>query len=85
MKFLAFCFVFIGSVLVYCTHRNQRLVQDVLPQFYRWLGFGFIALSLPLFLVNLPKLVAVYMWLLTMLVVWTFLPFIALIMKKNSS
>ncbi|MCW8040017.1 MULTISPECIES: hypothetical protein [Acinetobacter] len=84
MKFLAFSFVFIGSILLYCTHANQRLVQAVLPPFYRWIGFGCVVLSLLLFLATLPKLAAIYMWLLTMLVVWTFLPFIPLMIKKNS-
>lgn len=85
MKFLAFFFVFLGSILLYCTHPNQGLMKSVLSRSYRWLGVGSLVLALLLFVLSLPKLAAVYMWLLTLLVVWSFLPFFPLMMKKYSA
>ncbi|MBP6114682.1 MAG: hypothetical protein KA474_08195 [Acinetobacter sp.] len=85
MKFIAFFCVFFGCVLMYCTHVNQDLLDKKLPDSLRWFALLSIGLALILFLISTPKLVAIFMWLLTILVMWSFLPFIPLIFKKYSS
>ncbi|KAB0628883.1 hypothetical protein F7P75_03675 [Acinetobacter gandensis] len=85
MKFIAFFFVLLGSALMYCTHPNQIILKRPLTSIYRWFGLGAIILALILFLISVPKLVAIFMWLLTMLIVWSFFPFISLMIKKSHS
>lgn len=78
MKLLAFLLCFTGSLLVYCSHSNQNLLKQSLTKAFYYLGVFLVVLALPIFLLQLPKLVAVFMWLMTMLVVWSFIPFIPL-------
>lgn len=78
MKILAFLLGFTGSLLIYLSHPNQQIFRQFLPRSYRYTGLIFILLALPVFLFVLPKLVAVCMWLMTLLVAWSFLPFIPL-------
>ena len=85
MKFIAFFCVLLGSVVMYCSHTNQDLLNKQLPDSTRWFALLSIGIALILFLISTPKLVAIFMWLLTIVVVWSFLPFIPLIFKKYSS
>ena len=85
MKFIAFFCVLLGSVVMYCSHTNQDLLHKQLPDSTRWFALLSIGIALILFLISTPKLVAIFMWLLTIVVVWSFLPFIPLIFKKYSS
>lgn len=75
MKFIAFFLAFAGSVVMYSTHVHQGLFTQPLPKYFRWIGSGCIFIALVMLCVSLPKLVAVFMWLITMLMVWSFLPF----------
>lgn len=81
MKFLAFLLCFTGSLLIYCRHSNQNLLKHSLSKAFHYLGFFLVILALPIFIWSLPKLVAVFMWLMTMLVVWSFIPFIPLLKR----
>lgn len=84
MKILAVILCMMGCLLLYFSHRHQNLLQQALSKRYVYVGLCFIILSLILLFISVPKLVAVYMWLMTMLVVWSLMPFVALL-KKNTS
>lgn len=79
MKFLGLLLSCGGCVLLYLTHPNQTVLKQTVAKKYRWVGWiGFI-LALVLLQAVLPKLVAVLMWLLMPLVLWSVLPFIPLL------
>ena len=82
MKIIDVMICLIGCVLAYCSHHHQNLLKQKLAKHYVYIGLGLLIISLSFLLISVPKLVAVYMWLMTMLVVWSLIPFIALF-KKN--
>ncbi|RKG46366.1 MULTISPECIES: hypothetical protein [Acinetobacter] len=84
MKILAVILCMMGCLLLYFSHRHQNLLQQTLGKRYVYVGFCFIIISLIFLLISVPKLVAVYMWLMTLLVAWSLIPFVALF-KKNTS
>ena len=84
MKFFAFLLCFLGAVLMYCSHSNQALLKQPLSKKIRYLGALCIFLAFLTFLMLVPKLVAVFMWLMTILVAWSFLPFIPLLQRYIS-
>lgn len=79
MHILAFVLTLLGAVLLYLSHRNQIILHHVLSQFWRWLGCGLMVISLLLFYHTLPSAVAVFSWCITLLFIWTFIPFIGLL------
>ncbi|MDH0968400.1 hypothetical protein TQH59_03520 [Acinetobacter johnsonii] len=68
-----------GCVLLYLTHANQTVLKQAVAKKYRWVGLTGLVLALVLLLSVLPKLVAVLMWLLIPLVLWSALPFLPLL------
>jgi len=79
MKFLGLLLCCGGCVLLYLTHPNQTVLKQTVAKKYRWIGLVCLVLALLLLLTVLPKLVAVLMWLLIPLVLWSVLPFIPLL------
>ena len=79
MKFLGLLLCCGGCVLLYLTHPNQTVLKQTVAKKYRWVGWIGFVLALVLLLLVLPKLVAVLMWLLMPLVLWSVLPFIPLL------
>ena len=79
MKFLGLLLCCGGCVLLYWTHPNQTVLKQTVAKKYRWIGLVCLVLALVLLLTVLPKLVAVLMWLLMPLVLWSVLPFIPLL------
>ena len=79
MKFLGLLLCCGGCVLLYLTHPNQTVLKQTVAKTYRWVGLICLVLALLLLLTVLPKLVAVLMWLLMPLVLWSALPFIPLL------
>ena len=79
MKFLGLLLCCGGCVLLYLTHPNQTVLKQTVAKKYRWIGLVCLVLALLLLLTVLPKLVAVLMWLLIPLVLWSALPFIPLL------
>lgn len=82
MKMIAIFICMTGALLLYCSHPHQNLLKLPLNKTFRIIGLGCLLISLIVLLNVVPKLVAVFMWLMTMLVIWTFAPFIRLL-KKN--
>ncbi|HRB57037.1 MAG TPA: hypothetical protein PLR05_03590 [Acinetobacter johnsonii] len=79
MKFLGLLLCCGGCVLLYLTHPNQTVLKQAVAKKYRWVGWFAFILALVLLLAVLPKLVAVLMWLLMPLVLWSVLPFLPLL------
>ena len=79
MKFLGLLLCCGGCVLLYLTHPNQTFLKQTVAKKYRWVGWIGFVLALVLLLAVLPKLVAVLMWLLMPLVLWSALPFLPLL------
>ena len=79
MKFLGLLLCCGGCVLLYLTHPNQTVLKQTVAKKYRWVGWIGFVLALVLLLAVLPKLVAVLMWLLMPLVLWSALPFLPLL------
>ena len=79
MKFLGLLLCCGGCVLLYLTHPNQTVLKQTVAKKYRWIGLVCLVLALLLLLTVLPKLVAVLMWLLIPLVLWSALPFLPLL------
>ena len=79
IKFLGLLLCCSGCVLLYLTHANQTVLKQAVAKKYRWVGLTGFVLALVLLLAVLPKLVAVLMWLLIPLVLWSALPFLPLL------
>ena len=79
IKFLGLLLCCSGCVLLYLTHANQPVLKQAVAKKYRWVGLTGLILALVLLLSVLPKLVAVLMWLLIPLVLWSALPFLPLL------
>lgn len=84
VKILAVILCLIGCITLYCSHHRQTLLKSKLPKICVYLGLSLLIIALILLFIAVPKLVAIYMWLMTMLVVWSLIPFVTLF-KKNIS
>ncbi|WP_180103680.1 hypothetical protein [Acinetobacter sp. YH12134] len=82
MKIIAVMICLIGCVLVYCSHRHQNLLKQHFAKSAGLIGLILLIISLILLFCSVPKLVAIYMWSMTLVATWSLLPFIALF-KKN--
>lgn len=84
VKILAVILCLLGCITLYCSHPHQSLLKQKLSKPYVYAGTSLLIIALILLFIAVPKLVAIYMWLMTMLVVWSLIPFITLF-KKNIS
>ncbi|MFV5492361.1 hypothetical protein [Acinetobacter sp. ASP199] len=82
LKIFAVTLCLLGSLMLYGSHRHQSLFGTVLSKKNVILGGGLLMISMILLLCSVPKLVAIYMWCMTLITTWSLLPFIALF-KKN--
>lgn len=82
MKVIAVMICLIGCVLIYCSHHHQNLLKQHLAKPSALIGLILLIISLILLFSSVPKLVAIYMWSMTLIATWSLLPFIALF-KKN--
>ena len=81
MKLFAIFLCFLGSVLIYSSHANQHIFKTPLTKKFFYLGVVLVCVSLPLLIYALPKLVAILMWCMTLIVTWSFIPFIPLLKR----
>lgn len=81
MKILGFILAMLGYLTLYLTHPNQTLIEVALQRQYRWLAGILLFLSFIILVVKLPALVAIYMLMITAIVMWSFIPFIPLFQK----
>lgn len=84
IKIIAITICITGSFLIYASHRHQTLIKQHLPKFFSLLGGLLLLFSIGLLLASLPRLVAVFMWLMTIITLWSLLPFMALLKKNNT-
>ncbi|RYL28622.1 hypothetical protein [Acinetobacter piscicola] len=82
MKILGICFVFLGAFSIYSSHHNQNLFAKPLPPLFKWLGMSALMISLVLLIISLPKLVACLIWVMLLITVWSFAPFLSLFKRK---
>ncbi len=82
MKILGICLLFLGAFSIYSSHQNQNLFKKPLPIFFKWLGLSALISSLALLFISLPKLVACLIWLMFLIAIWSFVPFLNLFKRK---
>lgn len=82
MKIVAVILCLLGGLMLYGSHRHQTLFTTTLAKKFVILGGGLLMISIILLLCSVPKLVAVYMWCMTLITTWSLLPFMALFKKK---
>lgn len=83
MKILGLCLAFLGYFLFYVSHNNQNLLKTQLNQAISYLSYALILGSLIVLLLALPILVAVFMWIVFAIIMWSFLPFITLFSRNT--
>ena len=83
MHTVAYVMTLLGAVLLYLTHHNQMLLAQALGQSFRWMGMGIVLISLVVLYLVLPKAVAILTWLIVLIAVWSFMPFLGLIQQKK--
>lgn len=81
MKILGFILAIAGYLTLYLTHPNQALIQMRLENKYRWFAGILLLLSFIILVIKLPALVAIYMFIITAIVMWSFIPFIPLFQR----
>lgn len=84
MKIIAMLICLVGCIFIYCSHHHQSLFKQHLSKYYAFMGLILLIISIILLFYSVPKLVAIYMWSMALIVTWSLLPFIALF-KKNIS
>lgn len=72
----------ISAVVLYLTHKNQMLLHQSLSRPWRWLSGSTLILGAGLLWLSLPKMVAILTWLIFVILVWSFIPFLGLIKKR---
>lgn len=82
MKVLGIIFTLIGALFFYCQHSNQNLLPQSLPRIFKCIGILSLIIGLIFLLLSVPKLVACLVWLIIMIFMWTFVPFIHLFRKE---
>lgn len=68
---------------LYLTHSNQKILQKPLSRTTQFSALAGIIFSLIILVYSLPLLVAILIWLAAATLVWSFTPFIPLIMRLN--
>lgn len=68
---------------LYLTHNNQKILQKPLSRTTQFSALVGMIFSLIILVYSLPLLVAILIWLSVATLVWSFTPFIPLIMRLN--
>ncbi|MEB6675833.1 hypothetical protein MXL88_02895 [Acinetobacter haemolyticus] len=83
-KFLGIILSLSGCISLYLSHPNQILLKSPLSKTFVYLGAVGLFLGLIILWFSLQKLVAVFVWLAIMTLVWSFIPFLNLL-KRHST
>lgn len=81
--FVAFVLALSGTVCVYLTNRNQRMLVRPLAHHYRVTGYIQLGVSFLCFLSAMSVASAVFTWLATLMITLVAVPFISLIKTGN--
>lgn len=82
MKLIGLLLTLLGAVSIYCSHSNQNLLAQHLPNLFKYLGLVLLGIGFTTLFVSLPKVVATFCWFMLIIFAWSFLPFIALFKRK---
>lgn len=82
MKTIGILLTLLGTLSIYCCHSNQNLLPERLPKIFKINGLVTLFLALILLLCSLPKVVACFVWLILMIFIWSFVPFLALFKRS---
>ena len=82
MKLIGFLLSFLGALSLYCSHLNQGLLPQGLPAVFKGLGIVLLLIGLGALFLGLPKLVAVFSWVILVTFVWSFFPFVPLLKRR---
>lgn len=70
------------ATFIYLSHRQQIFLSSPLNIGFAWLGWGVGGIALGIMLISLSKIVAVFTFFITLILVWSFLPFLAVLGKQ---
>lgn len=79
LTLIAVLLTMVGSVLVYVSNKNQRLLRQQQPLLWRYCGYLLIAVALAVWMVAISFISALFIWFLTTSLVISLIPFVALI------
>ncbi|NHB57254.1 hypothetical protein G9F32_04300 [Acinetobacter sp. 194] len=82
MNILGIFLTTLGAVLFYFSHPNQYLLKQPLPSFFKILAISSLLMGLVLLLLCMSKVTAVFLWLVLMICIWSFFPFIPLFKRS---
>ena len=82
MKILGICLLLFGAFSLYASHQNQNLFSKQLPMLFKYLGYLALLVSLLCLLISLPKVVACFIWVMFLIAVWSFAPFLHLFKRR---
>ncbi|MBU2979910.1 hypothetical protein [Alteromonas sp. C1M14] len=81
--FMAFILALSGTVFVYLTNRQQRILVRPLPHLYRFVGYAQLGISLVCFLLTLSVASAFFTWLSALMITLVAVPFVSLVKAGN--
>ena len=82
MKLIGLLLTLLGAVSIYCSHSNQNLLSQHLPNLFKYLGLVLLGIGFITLFVSLPKVVATFCWFMLIIFAWSFLPFMAFFKRK---
>jgi len=82
MKFAGFLMSFLGALSVYLSHTHQNLLPQKLPSVFSLIGIFELMLGLIFLIVSMHQLAAILSWVIFIIFLWSFIPFLALF-KRN--
>lgn len=82
MHLIGITLTIVCATLIYLSHRQQIFLYSSLSTGFAWLGWGLGVLALGIMLISLSHIVAVFSFLITFILVWSFLPLLALLGKQ---
>lgn len=84
MKIFAVLLYAVACFVIYLSHANQTLLVQPLSRIYRYLALLIGVIAFGLLSCDLPWLVAIFMSVVTAIVVWTFAPFISALKRYSA-
>lgn len=76
MKILGILLTVLGAVTLYCCHSNQDLLKQQLAKPFQCLGIFSVIFGFVFLFISLPKVVACFVWIITLLCLWSIIPFL---------
>ncbi|MCH7335172.1 hypothetical protein [Acinetobacter sp. NIPH 2699] len=84
LKLLGIMISLFSCMSLYLSHPNQILLKSSLPKTCLYMGSIGLVTGLIILLFSIPTLVAVFIWLAAITLVWSFIPFLNLLKRSNT-